>query len=252
MAHLPDVERPGAPAIAMLPSIKGERIRIDAYRDAARDLADRGYPVVRFDYPAYGSDPGPTVTREQAREVMGEVADWFRVQAGAEVLLLAGGCAGGLDTMQLAAANPRVRRVVVQGGRLRDVGRHVDPRLSVGLAAIDRLPDRLRLRDDQTQRPSPAEGWNEVLLSALEAALQHANVVFLHGTDSHEAEDFAELQASAVLASSALARSHSRQIGMGSLNTTRELQDVRALRDGLVSELSAPVTCGPELQGDQT
>jgi dienelactone hydrolase len=85
----------------------------------ARDLAELGVAVLRFDFAGEGESTmvGERVPREIGwrrntdLELLREIVPWFRERAGVEELLVAGSCHGARVGLDLAAEDPRVRGV---------------------------------------------------------------------------------------------------------------------------------------------
>ncbi len=89
----------------------------------ARSLADRGYPVLRFDYAGIGYSVGELVCCDLDRPALSELAAGFDVLAdhGAERFIVVGTCYGSRTALEGTVGDPRIAAVHLLVPPVRDV-----------------------------------------------------------------------------------------------------------------------------------
>lgn len=112
--HLP-TPRTGKPGLVFVPAVGRERHR--AYRELrwlARELSDRGWPVLRFDYRGEGESAGAFATSTVASRVadVGAAIDELVQQSGASEVCLVGFHLGAAIALAAAAVEGAARLVL--------------------------------------------------------------------------------------------------------------------------------------------
>jgi pimeloyl-ACP methyl ester carboxylesterase len=194
MASIPSAGELVGPALALLPGLEAERVRLDVLREVAHALAERGQPVISFDYPGVGMSPSPGLPREEVPSVFTEACDWFLGETGLAELALAGSCGGARMALAIAADNPKVSTVLAQGLPMKIRRRGVKSRVRAGIAALDIVSPKLitPLTRGANVRYSETD-WNDDLLRDLSAAAANARVHFVFGELDIAYTDFLEL-----------------------------------------------------------
>jgi pimeloyl-ACP methyl ester carboxylesterase len=242
IVHLPDEARSRAPAIALFSGLNAERIRIGAVRTAALALADAGHIVLRIDHPGAGTSPGPPPDRASATGLLHEVLVWFRSVTDGAPLAVGGTCAGGGHALQLAALDPSIVRVVIQGGRLRPTVGKERPTVAAALAAVDVL-DRLPASVVKHRGSSALydeSSWHAERLAELEHASRHARLTFICGRDDAAHKDLEALLASDVISERARLAIEVRPLESDRINTVTDIAQHESLSRALVDSLACP------------
>ena len=87
------------------------------YVQLARMLADRGFPVLRFDQSGLGDSPASQAVSAMRRRLEANAAmTLLMAETGAERFVLGGICSGADDAFHIAATDPRVRGLLLLDG----------------------------------------------------------------------------------------------------------------------------------------
>ena len=196
MASIPSSGTVQGPAVGLLPAMEAERVRLDVLRDIAHALAERGQPVISFDYPGSGMSPSQ-VPREEVTSVLSEACDWFLEQTGSTELALTGSCFGGRLALAIAARNQSVSTVVAQAIIMKLRTRRVQSRVRAGIAALDVVGPRVTapLTRGSSVRYSETE-WDRELVDDITGAARNAHVHLVFGEQDPGYRDFIELTGS--------------------------------------------------------
>lgn len=195
MASIPVSGTSQGPAVGFLPAMQAERIRFDVFRDIAHALADRGQPVISFDYPGSGLSPSRDIPREDVASVLSEACDWFLQQTGSTELALTGSCFGGRLALAIAARNRSVTTVLAQAINLKlRKKKKVQSKVRAGIAALDVVGPRVTapLTRGSGVRFSETE-WDRVIVDDITKAAQNAHVHLVFGEPDPGYRDFIEL-----------------------------------------------------------
>lgn len=159
-----------------------DRVRLQI----ARDLASKGRPAFRIDYPGAGLSPSEGVDGEDLLQLLLEVVAWIRDICSAERIAVGGTCRGAAHAVALAARDSSINSVVAVDcpimTRLRKTRRRVAGRLRAGIAAIDPIGTRATpLLVGGGRNETQDLTWSPPLMEALEAASATANICFVYG-----------------------------------------------------------------------
>lgn len=141
-------------AVVLLHGAGGDRAQLLV---EARVLADQGFGVLSIDWPGHGESDGEVTWAEGERAALRSALDWLAGRPGVEHIGAYGFSMGGYILAQVAAADARVRAVVLAGTPARVIDQSAWQFGSWGF--VSRLPARWALRRGglRFEDPQPRE-----------------------------------------------------------------------------------------------
>ena len=238
VATLPADEALKGPAVVMLPGDVVARARVSLLHHVGQDLAERGQPVLRFDYPGAGLAPTEVVPpKHEAAEIVTEAAEWFLSATGLDGAAVAGTCMGAHLALMTAAQGARVETVVAIGCPIKP--RHKSrSRVRSSIAALDSIGTKVASRLTKGRHRDLGEGAYREVIDSIEGAAKHARLTFVYGEDDEFLDDFVQLKDSDELTPSTRENLELSVLPGGSVRGVSGIKDYDVIRRLMVDSLS--------------